>query len=96
MEQGYDGAAVENPDFPAKREEEKILERLPSDTELRITTSYFLAVPPYFLGGTLGGTVHTVSAKCTEFSPDCYTVMIGFDSPLLYLCNLYVLGIRLM
>lgn len=71
--------SVENPDFPAKREEEKILERLPSDTEfanhyllLPTCTSYFLLVPPYFLGGTLGGTVHTVSAKCTEFSPDCY------------------------
>lgn len=73
MEQGYDGAAVENPDFSAKREEgKKILERLPSDTEF---ANYYLLLPTctsYFLGGTLGGTVHTVSAKCTEFSPDCY------------------------
>lgn len=42
MEQGYDGAAVENPDFPAKREEEKILERLPSDTEF---ANYYLLPP---------------------------------------------------
>lgn len=83
MEQGYDGAAVENPDFPAKREEEKILERLPSDTEF---ANHYVLLPTCtscFLGGTLGGTVHTVSAKCTMSSPDCYTVMIGFDSPLL-------------
>lgn len=66
MEQGHDSAAVENPDFPAKREEKKrILERLPSDTEF---ANYYLLLPTctsYFPGGTLGGTVHTVSAKCT-------------------------------
>lgn len=65
MEQGYDGAAVENPDFPAKREEEKILERLPSDTEFANDYLLLPTCTSYFLGGTLGGTVHTVSAKCT-------------------------------
>lgn len=71
------------PTFPPSVKKEKILERLPSDTEF---ANYYLLLPTCtscFLGGTLGGTVHTVSAKCTEFSPDCYTVMIGFDSPLL-------------
>lgn len=81
MEQGYDGAAVENPDFPAKREEEKILERLPSDTELLPPTFllYLLLPRRYFRRYC----TYSKRQVYYVFAGLLYTVMIGFDSPLL-------------
>lgn len=84
MEQGYDGAAVEKPDFPAKREEEKILERLPSDTEF---ANYYLLLPTCtsLLPRRYFRRYCTYSKRQVYyiFAGLLYTVMIGFDSPLL-------------
>lgn len=72
------------PTFPPSVKKEKNSRTPPVGHRIcELLPPTFLLVPPTSLGGTLGGTVHTVSAKCTVFSPDCYTVMIGFDFPLL-------------